>query len=623
MDLNYNLIFLQDYLKTLFKCILTNKGRNELKILLTDLMDGRESKVINSVIQTRLNNYSPETIKLIIEKNVVLSLENSVVNINKTYWGKLKDIYPNISKNFIILYFDKYIDFLKNPTDYHTKNIENLNTTYDFAIKKSMKLNTNFEEIINTTSNINLDHMNNLNGNGRTISIGNNKKGGIFLSKDSNINYGKFINKDEFINNIKSFSSKYKVITKKGKISNEELQKIVNNIKQTINVSDNEKIKNQNSKIITDTQLNKKAGNLFLGNKGIDLPNGEYISVDELTGAINNYIRERDKTKEKFKIVKRKGVLKKAIAATLVAMSLLTVKVEALDKNVKSKIQTDEINDYDLKMVENIKKDTIVKSNFVNVIDKNNVETIVSSNSNKVESLAENKVEEVMKSKNEIEETGSSQLESKKIVQMEESNNDEVELSEIVEEVKEVEEQNTEDIMITENNIQEQSIEKQVVELSASDEVNITNDNIVEEEVNNNYAEGTEEISGQDVIDYALQFVGNDYVYGGTSLTNGTDCSGFTQKIYSNFGVQIPRTSYEQIHVGENIGIDLENALPGDLLCFNGHVGIYMGNGQMVHADNVRNGININNVYYDKNKILKAIIRFDEINKEEVSEKTK
>ena len=615
MDLNYNMIFLQDYLKTLFKYILDNRGPDALKCLLTDLFEGKESKIINSKIQERLNNYSPETIKLIIERNVVLALENSVAGLNKTYWGKLKDIYPNISKNFIILYFDKYINFLKNPTDYYTKNIEDLNNTYDSAIKESMKLKNSFEDVINKTSNINLDYMRNLNANGRTISVGENRKGGIFLSKESNIGYGKFINKQEFLSNIKSISKSHKVISKKGKISNEELENIVNQIGQTISISDNEK--NKNSRIIIDVSAGRKAGNLFTGNNGFDLPNGDYVSVEELTLAINSYIKERDKKEEKIRIIKRKGIMRKAVAAALVAMSLLTVKVEALDKNkqVNNEIEYDETANS--KMVENINKTKIINSNNNVVIEKNNIEpTSVISNSNYVEPILENsEVEEIVGTKElnqsldnaktteevVIEETSEEQLEEIEIDKIKDT-----EINEKTIEIKEAEINNEDPIepVLEESNIDE--VEEPIIQNETIESNNVTN-----------------EVNGQAVIDYALQFVGNDYVYGGTSLTNGTDCSGFTQKIYSNFGVEIPRTSYEQIHVGENIGVDLDKALPGDLLCFNGHVGIYMGDGKMVHADNKRNGINVNNVYYDKNKELKAIIRFDEINHDEVIGKTR
>lgn len=99
--------------------------------------------------------------------------------------------------------------------------------------------------------------------------------------------------------------------------------------------------------------------------------------------------------------------------------------------------------------------------------------------------------------------------------------------------------------------------------------------------------------SGSSVVDYATQFVGNPYVWGGTSLTNGADCSGFTQSVYANFGVSIPRTSYEQQNAGYEV--PYSEAQPGDLICYGGHVAIYMGNGQIVHASNSRDGIKISN----------------------------
>lgn len=99
--------------------------------------------------------------------------------------------------------------------------------------------------------------------------------------------------------------------------------------------------------------------------------------------------------------------------------------------------------------------------------------------------------------------------------------------------------------------------------------------------------------SGSSVVDYATQFVGNPYVWGGTSLTGGADCSGFTQSVYANFGVSIPRTSYEQQNAGYEV--PYSEAQPGDLICYGGHVAIYMGNGQIVHASNSRDGIKISN----------------------------
>ena len=97
--------------------------------------------------------------------------------------------------------------------------------------------------------------------------------------------------------------------------------------------------------------------------------------------------------------------------------------------------------------------------------------------------------------------------------------------------------------------------------------------------------------TGSSVVNYATQFVGNPYVWGGTSLTNGADCSGFVQSVYANFGVSLPRTSYEQQNAGTEVSY--ADAQPGDLICYGGHVAIYMGNGQIVHASNSRDGIKI------------------------------
>ena len=97
--------------------------------------------------------------------------------------------------------------------------------------------------------------------------------------------------------------------------------------------------------------------------------------------------------------------------------------------------------------------------------------------------------------------------------------------------------------------------------------------------------------SGSSVVDYATQFVGNPYVWGGTSLTGGADCSGFVQSVYKNFGVDLPRTSYEQQNAGTEVSY--EDAQPGDLICYGGHVAIYMGDGKIVHASNAKDGIKI------------------------------
>lgn len=102
--------------------------------------------------------------------------------------------------------------------------------------------------------------------------------------------------------------------------------------------------------------------------------------------------------------------------------------------------------------------------------------------------------------------------------------------------------------------------------------------------------------NGQAVVDYAMQFVGNPYVWGGTSLTNGADCSGFVQSVYANFGVSMPRTSSAMRSAGTEVSYS--EAVPGDVICYEGHVGIYIGNGQIVNAIDEAHGIGVSSATY-------------------------
>lgn len=97
--------------------------------------------------------------------------------------------------------------------------------------------------------------------------------------------------------------------------------------------------------------------------------------------------------------------------------------------------------------------------------------------------------------------------------------------------------------------------------------------------------------NGQAIVDYACQFIGNPYVWGGTSLTNGADCSGFVQSVFAHFGIALPRTTWDMENAGTAVSYD--QAVAGDIILYNGHVGIYMGNGQIVNAINSAKGIRI------------------------------
>ena len=111
---------------------------------------------------------------------------------------------------------------------------------------------------------------------------------------------------------------------------------------------------------------------------------------------------------------------------------------------------------------------------------------------------------------------------------------------------------------------------------------------------------------GQQIADYACKFIGNPYVAGGTSLTNGADCSGFVMSVYQAFGYSLPRSSYAQSAVGR--GVSYSEAQPGDIIYYGGHVGIYIGNGQIVHASTERTGIKITAATYRSIITIRRIV---------------
>lgn len=112
--------------------------------------------------------------------------------------------------------------------------------------------------------------------------------------------------------------------------------------------------------------------------------------------------------------------------------------------------------------------------------------------------------------------------------------------------------------------------------------------------------------TGQAIVDYACQFIGNPYVWGGTSLTNGADCSGFVQSVFAHFGISLPRTTWDMENVGTPVSY--EEAIPGDIILYDGHVGIYMGDGQIVNAINSAKGIGILPATYTNIVTIRRII---------------
>ncbi|ETP73462.1 cell wall-associated hydrolase, invasion-associated protein [Lachnospiraceae bacterium JC7] len=113
--------------------------------------------------------------------------------------------------------------------------------------------------------------------------------------------------------------------------------------------------------------------------------------------------------------------------------------------------------------------------------------------------------------------------------------------------------------------------------------------------------------SGEKVIEYAIQFIGNPYRYGGSSLTSGTDCSGFVMSIYRNFGISLPHSSSELRSVGVPVA-GLAAAQPGDIICYSGHVGLYLGDGRLLSALGSGYGITINSATYKRILAIRRVI---------------
>ena len=118
---------------------------------------------------------------------------------------------------------------------------------------------------------------------------------------------------------------------------------------------------------------------------------------------------------------------------------------------------------------------------------------------------------------------------------------------------------------------------------------------------------GDTRTKGQQVVDYAMQFVGRPYRYGGLSLLHGSDCSGFLMGVFGHFGVSLPHSSGAIRSLGVNVG-SLENAIPGDVLAYNGHVGIYLGNGRMLSALNAKSGVTVESATYKPIKSIRRMV---------------
>lgn len=679
MDINYNILKIEELLNRIFlKSI--EKGEN-VKLLIRDLMNEKEPDHLEENDKLELEKYAKESIHLVLERKILLSLENHSLNQKLSYWESLKDRGPKTRTYLLTHFYDAYLEDLKTDSfHYHDfKTIHEIEKEYETRITESLEVfASDMQRMIENASSITLNHMKNINANGRTVSVQDKenhtfKKGGIFLTKQSKIGYAKFINKTNLIDSI--YMNGKEIELKVGIISVYGFEKIVQSLNQTLKVEKNKNVQTSDTRIIHEG--NKKVGSIFLGKSGIDLEDGTYISVEELSQALNQYLKhQNDKVEEKpKKVIKKTGRLQKfAAMATLVSIVVtvannifnnqkLTFQVEAaveaasnhslnvnsvsLKENGTSNLQTfsqvmaqpNEQNKEETLKEEEQKE--IIQEVMVSDLDNETVEVIQDKELSKetsqeeaskeeTEELSEEASEEKSKLENQ---TLEANLETEIVHNLESANNNVL---------TELQANATEDIVKQPNDVWNQknigeeekkdTDSDQLAELDTLKEVQeekVVTEEIFAEEVTKNDVqeevsmdkqvaeEGMqEETTGDDIVNYALNFVGNEYEYGGTSLTEGVDCSGFTQAVYGHFGIELPRTSDTQRELGTTIGVDLENALPGDLIFYDGHVAIYIGNGEIVHAATEKSGIKISPADYGQILSIQRIIGKEKMEEE-------
>lgn len=357
MDLNYNLLKLEEIINNMCSNFLKQNNSRKLRVVLKSLIDGEYSDLIAPEYIGELNKYSKDSVRLVIEKNILLSIENKALATRKSYWEVLKDKVPRINEALLSHYYDDYInDLKKENSHYKSRTIDEINSFYDNEIKNSLTLfNNEMNAMLNSVSNVSLNHMENLNANGRVLSIDGKNRGGLFLDRNSKISYGKFVNKNEVITMLKILEEKEKskIETKLGSIDIKDLKVIVGSINNCINISNNEKIKNQDARTISVGQTGiKKAGTIFFGKEGIDLPNGDYVSLEEINLAVNKFINEsKEQPKKKVKVVSIKSKIKQFAAAAAVAVSVLSAALPGAKKNIINNVSNvvQEIENNDMK----------------------------------------------------------------------------------------------------------------------------------------------------------------------------------------------------------------------------------------------------------------------------------
>lgn len=329
MNLEYSLASIEEIVINLLKNTLSKKGAKGVRNLIDDIMNERPLKVADDIKQ-ELQKYSTDTLRLIVEKEILLSLENSSLANRKSYWDVLKNRAPRVKIGIMSHYYDNYINTLKqeNPATYKARTITELNETYDKAINESF-------HVINEAGNAILDIVStvNVNTNDNAITVNNNEAGNLVIDDNTKINDGKFVNKDEFItvlDKVDNLPNGSKLITNNPKISISDIKNITNSLSNNLNITSNE-----NERTVTLGQAGiKEVGNI---NDAPTLPDGTYVSIEELNIAINNFINKPLEEKKPAKILRIKQEIRKQVAMVAMSFTILSAALPML----KNKIQKD------------------------------------------------------------------------------------------------------------------------------------------------------------------------------------------------------------------------------------------------------------------------------------------
>ena len=320
---------LEEKIKDLLKNTMRKKGAKHVRKLLDDIINERPLD-IDEEIKKELEIYSKDTLRLIVEKNILLSIENSALSTRKSYWEVLKSRAPRIKPGIISHYYDNYIsDLKKEKVDtYQARTIDELNDTYNKVIDDSIvSLSDNAMGFVDSVTNINIDE------NTTDLRVNGVRKGHLTLVKDAKVS-GKFVNKDEFVtilDCLQKLPNGAELLTNKN-IPISDLKIIINSLNKNINVENN-------------TVTIGQAGIKEVGNSDVqqaELPDGTYISVEELQDAINAYVNKPVEEKKPLKVISFRDHFKREVRkrALMVAMSLtfLIASIPSLKKAVDNQL---------------------------------------------------------------------------------------------------------------------------------------------------------------------------------------------------------------------------------------------------------------------------------------------